>query len=84
MSDWDRLWTIGEADDFYAVAQQLRDLQAAQAENEATIAAIESGWKVIAQSEEDAANQVLSYEEAAAYAYQSVQSKIEALCEAYD
>lgn len=84
MSGWDHLWTAGEWDDLEAYQDMLAELEAAQAENEATLANIEAGWEAIAEAEEEAATQALTYEEAAAFAYQTVQEEIEALCEAYD
>ena len=84
MSGWDHFWTAGEWDDLDAYKEALEQLQAAEAENEATIAQIEQQWQDMADAEEEAAEQVLTYEQAAALAFQSVQSEIEELCQAYD
>lgn len=73
-------WTT-DLDDY---ADALEKLEAANAENEATIAEIEQQWEDLATAESEAAEQTVSYSEAAATAYQSVQSKIEELCTAYD
>lgn len=62
----------------------LDSLLAAQAENEATLAQIEQTWQDIADAEAEAEEQVLTYEQAAALAFQSVQGEIEELCQAYD
>lgn len=84
MSGWTHFWTGGEWDDLEAYQAALEELQAAEAENNATIAEIEQQWQDIADAEEEAAEQTMSYEEAAATAYQSVQEEIEELCAAYD
>lgn len=62
----------------------LEELNAANAENEATIAEIEAEWEKLAAAEEEAAEQTMTYEQAAATAYQNVQAEIEELCEKYD
>ena len=64
--------------------EALEKLNAANAENEATIAEIEQEWENLAAAEEEAAEQAVSYEEAAATAYENVKTKIEELCAAYD
>ena len=84
MSGWTHFWTAGEWDDLEAYQAALDELNAAQAENEALIAQIEQQWQDIADAEEEAAEQVLTYEQAAAVAFQSVQEEIEELCQAYD
>lgn len=83
MSRWKHFWTRGEWNDLEAYQEALEKLNTAQAENEATIARIEQGWAAIADVEA-AAQESLSWEEAAAAAYDSVQRTIEDLCTAYD
>lgn len=73
-------WTT-DIDDYQEALDQLL---AAQAENEATLAEIEQQWQDIADAEAEAEEQVITYEQAAALAFQSVQSEIEELCQAYD
>lgn len=84
MSGWTHFWTAGEWDDLEAYQAALDELNAAQAENEATIAQIEQGWSDIAAAEEEAANQSVSYEDAVTTALDSVQTEMDELCEAYD
>lgn len=84
MSGWTHFWTAGEWDDLEAYQAALDELNAAQAENEATIAQIEQGWADIAAAEEEAANQTVSYEDAVTTALDSVQTEMDELCEAYD
>ena len=84
MSGWTHFWTAGEWDDLEAYQAALDELNAAQAENEATIAQIEQGWADIAAAEEEAANQSVSYEDAVTTALDSVQTEMDELCEAYD
>lgn len=84
MSGWTHFWTAGEWDDLEAYQAALDELNAAMAENDATIAEIEQGWEDLATAEEEAAQETITYEEAAAAAYASVQERVEELCEAYD
>ncbi len=84
MSGWTHFWTRGEWDDLDAYQEALDKLNAAQAENEATIASIERGWSAIANAEASAAQGSISWEEAAATAYEGVQRDIEELCTAYE
>lgn len=84
MSGWDHFWTTGEWDDLEAYETALEELQAAEEENEATIARIEQGWEDIAAAEEAAAGEAMSWQDAVSTAYEGVRSRIEELCTAYD
>jgi TP901 family phage tail tape measure protein len=84
MSGWKHFWSHGEWDDLEAYQEALEKLNAAQEENEATIARIEQGWSTIANAEAIAAQEGISWEEAASTAYESVQRDIEDLCTAYE
>lgn len=84
MSGWKHFWARGEWDDLEAYQEALEKLNAAQEENEATIARIEQGWLAIANAEAVAAQEGISWEEAASTAYESVQRDIEELCTAYE
>lgn len=64
--------------------EALEKLNAANAENEATIAEIEEEWENLATAEQEAAEQTVSYQEAAATAYENVKNKVEELAAAYD
>lgn len=79
----DSLWADWTTD-LSKYNEALEELNAAQAENDATIAQIEKGWENISAAEEAAAEETISWEQAAAEAYQSVQGRIEELCAAYD
>lgn len=84
MSGWTHFWTGGEWDDLEAYQAALEELEAAQAENEATIAEIEQGWTDLASAEAEAAEAVVGYDEAVETALSSVQGDIDELCAAYD
>ena len=84
MSTWDHIWTTGEWDDLDAYKEALEELQAAEEENEATIARIEQGWEDIAAAEEAASGEARSWQDAVSSAYEGVRSRIEELCTAYD
>lgn len=84
MSGWDHFWTTGEWDDLDAYKEALEELQAAEEENEATIARIEQGWEDIAAAEEAASGEAMSWQDAVSSAYEGVRSRIEELCTAYD
>lgn len=84
MSTWDHIWTTGEWDDLDEYKASLEELQAAEEENEATIARIEQGWEDIAAEEEAAAGEAMSWQDAVSTAYEGVRSRIEELCTAYD
>lgn len=84
MDWWDHLWTTGEWDDLEAYEDALEELQAAQEENNATIAEIEQGWNDISAAEEAASGEAMSWQEAVYSAYEGVRSRIEELCTAYD
>ncbi len=73
-------WTT-DLDDY---KNALDELTAAQAENEATIAQIEEGWAAIAEAEAEAKDETITWEEAAATAYENVRERVEELCAAYD
>ena len=84
MSTWDHIWTTNEWDDLDEYEAALEELQAAEEENEATIARIEEGWEDIAAAEEAAAGEAMSWQDAVSTAYEGVRSRIEELCTAYD
>lgn len=84
MSGWDHFWTGGEWDDLEAYQAALDELNAAYAENQATLQGIESEWEEVAQAAEEAATSPATYEEAVATAYENVRVKVEELCAAYD
>lgn len=84
MSGWTHFWTAGEWDDLEAYQAALDELNAAMAENDATIAQIEQGWADISEAEAAAAEETVTWEEAAATAYENVREKVEELCLAYD
>lgn len=83
MSGWTHFWTAGEWDDLEAYQAALDELNAAQVENEATIAQIEQGWEDISEAEAAAADETMSWEDAAATAYENVKDRVIELCEAY-
>ncbi|MBQ9345816.1 MAG: phage tail tape measure protein, partial [Oscillibacter sp.] len=66
------------------LTEKQRELQAALDETTAHIEGIESAWEAAGGAAEDASAQTVTYEQAAATAFQSVQAEIEELCEAYD
>ncbi len=70
MSGWTFFGRLANGTTFEAYQAALDELNAAQAENEATIAQIEQGWADIAAAEEEAANQSVSYEDAVTTARQ--------------
>ena len=79
----DSLWASWTTDlDEYNDA--LDELNAAQAENEATLAEIRHKWEDIAAAEEAAAGEAMSWQDAVSTAYEGVRSRIEELCTAYD
>lgn len=84
MSGWEHFWTGGEWDDLEAYQAALDELNAAYAENQATLQGIESEWEEVAQAAEEAATSPATYEEAVATAYENVRVKVEELCAAYD
>ena len=84
MSGWTHFWTAGEWDDLETYQAALDELNAAKAENDATIAQIEKGWEDISATEAAAAEETISWEEAAATAYENVREDIEKVCKAYD
>ncbi len=73
-------WTT----DLDEYSNALDALNAAQAENEATLAQIEQGWEDLAEAEEMAAEETISWQEAVSTAYENVREEIEELCAAYD
>ncbi|MBQ9347877.1 MAG: hypothetical protein IJT94_11175, partial [Oscillibacter sp.] len=66
------------------LSERQRELQAALDETTAHIEGIKSAWEAAGGAAEDASAQTVTYEQAAATAFQSVQAEIEELCEAYD
>lgn len=84
MSGWEHFWTGGEWDDLKAYQEALDELTAAQAENDATIARIEQNWADAKAAAQEAADGVLTYEQAVSTAYESVRGEVEKLCAAYD
>lgn len=84
MSGWEHFWTGGEWDDLEAYQDALDELNAAYAENQATLQGIEDEWEEVAQAAEEAATSPATYEEAVATAYEGVRAKVEELCAAYD
>lgn len=83
MSGWTHFWTGGEWDDLEAYQAALEELNAAMAENDATIAQIEQGWADISEAEAAAADETVSWEDAASTAYENVKDRVIELCEAY-
>ena len=73
-------WTT-DLDDY---ADALEKLEAANAENEATIAEIEQQWEDLATAECEAAEQTVSYSEAAATAYQAALESFEGQFSLFD
>lgn len=84
MSGWEHFWTGGEWDDLEAYQAALEELNAAMAENDAVIAEIEGNWEAAALAEQEAAAATMTWQEAAANAYETVREKVEELCAAYD
>lgn len=62
----------------------LDELNATMQENEAEIAELESGFEKLAEQEEEAAAQGVSYEEACSTALEEVKDRVDELCVAYD
>lgn len=62
----------------------LDSVDASIAENDALLAQIEQGWEVTAEKEKEAAEAVVSYEDAVSEALNSVKGDIDELCAAYD
>lgn len=83
MSGWTHFWTGGEWDDLEAYEAALEQLNAAYSENQATLAGIEQDWEDISAAEEAAAEETVSWEEAATAAYENVKDRVTELCEAY-
>ena len=84
MSGWSHFWTRGEWDDLKAYQTALDNLNAAQAENNATIAEVERLWNSLTEAELAATDGTLSYEQAVSKAYGGVKDEVEKLCAAYD
>ena len=82
MNGWDRFWA--GTDDLDAYQEALDNLNAAMAENDATIAQIEQGWADIAEAEAAAAEETVSWQEAVSTAYSDVKARVDELCAAYD
>lgn len=83
MDGWDHFWTVGEWDDLEAYQTALDDLNEAMEENDAVISKIEKGWEDLAEAEEAAANETVSWEKAVDAAFENVEERIIGLCEAY-
>lgn len=66
------------------VTAKQEQLQATLDETTAKIAEIEGEWENVGSAANDATEQTMTYEEAAATAYESVRTEIEELCAAYD
>ena len=62
----------------------LDELNATMQENEAEIAELEAGFEKLAEQEEEAAAQGVSYEEACSTALEEVKDRVDELCVAYD
>ena len=77
MSGWDHFWTTGEWDDIKAYQAALDELNAAMKDNDATIAKIEQSWENLAEAEEEAADETISWEETVSAAYENVREHIE-------
>lgn len=84
MSGWTHFWTAGEWDDLEAYEAALEELNAAYAENKATLAGIEQDWEEVATATQEAEEQTVTYEDAVSTALSSVQSEMDELCAAYD
>lgn len=79
----DSLWASWTTDlDEYGDAMDL--LNTAYSENKAQLAEIESEWEDVANATAETVEQTMSFEEAAATAYDNVREKVEELCVAYD
>ena len=77
------LWSIWTTD-VKTYHDALDELNATYAGNQALMAEIEEAWNDQAEAIEDTEEATISYEQAAAMAFQSVQEEIEELCQAYD
>lgn len=77
-------WDPFDTNEIDEYREALEKLQTTNAENEATIAEIEAEFENLATAEEEAAEQTVSYQEAAATAYENVKDKVEELAAAYD
>lgn len=62
----------------------LDELKAAQEENNAEVAKLESNFEALAEKEQKAAEEAISYEDACAGALESVKERVDELCVAYD
>lgn len=62
----------------------LDELLAAQEENNAEVAKLESNFEALAEKEKEAAEEAISYEDACTGALESVKERIDNLCAAYD
>lgn len=87
MSGWDHFWTGGEWDDLKAYEAALEELEAAMAENDATISGIEESWQDLADSEDEAteaAREVARQTEEVNTAINNTIDQINTLTEAYN
>ncbi len=83
MSGWEHLWTVHEWDNFEECQAALDELYEKQRENNATIAKTEQYWADMAAAEQAAAEETLSWQDAATAAYEDVKDRVIELCEAY-
>lgn len=77
-------WLGAWATDTNEYQGALDELYAAQAENNAVLAECEETFTELAEAEEEATDEVVSYEDAATSAYESIQEDVEALVVAYE
>lgn len=84
MSGWTHFWTRGEWDDLEAYQEALDGLNAAYADNQATLGGIEKQWEEVAEAEAAAAESVITWEEAAKTAFNSVEEEVADLVDAYN
>lgn len=77
-------WLGAWATDTDEYTEALEELNAAYAENQALLAEIEGDWTAVAEAQQEAAQQAVSYEDAVSTAVSSVQDELDELCAAYD
>lgn len=81
MDFWENVLNDGDVDVY---KEKVKELNAAQEENEALIAQMLSQWQGLAETEEEAASEAVSYEEAVQHAIGGVKSEVSELAAAYD
>jgi len=84
MSGWERFKTFGETDILEKYQAELTELTAEQDKNNTSLERIRQNWESSAQAAQQALDGVVSYEQAAAAAYEGVRANVETLCTAYD